>query len=120
MKVIIDLIEDIQTAVADKSEFSLVAMQLQENTQGEFVPAGESNVCDFIIDDEAHKLSFVLGKEEALSLEQTFEQLNALSNEKMMYETLVQYGDPQRPTTQAIIGFGEARDEQNYFLFINA
>jgi len=119
MKVIIDLIEDIRTAINNNTAFSLTAMQLTESADGEFIPAGESKVCHYELDDEQKKLYFVLGKKQAVETGDLLEALNALSNEKMMYEVTVAYGNPDQRIVKPLIGFGEAFEDKKYLLFIS-
>ena len=119
MKVIIDLIEDIRTAINNDTDFSLAAMQLTEHTDGEFIPAGESKICHYELDDDNKKLYFVLGKEQPLNVGLLLEALNKLSNEKMMYEVTVAYGNPDQRIVKPLIGFGEALEDKKYLLFIS-
>lgn len=119
MKVIIDLIEDIRTAINNDASFSLAAMQLTENAEGEFTPAGESNICRYSIDDQHKKLYCFLGQETALTVGPVLETLNALSNEAMMYEVCVSYAKGAQRIDQPLIGFGESFQDKRYLLFIS-
>ena len=120
MKVIIDLIEDIRSAINNDPSFSLAAMQLTENSEGEFTPAGQSNIYRYSIDDQHKKLYFFLAQEPALNVGSVLETLNALSNEAMMYEVCVSYAKGQQRIDQPLIGFGESLQDKQYLLFISA
>lgn len=119
MKVIIDLIEDIRTAIHNDTRFSLAAMQLTENPEGEFIPAGESNICRYSIDDQHKKLYCFLGQEPALTVGPLLETLNALANEAMMYEVCISYAKGEQRIDQPLIGFGESLQDKRYLLFIS-
>lgn len=119
MKVIIDLIEDIRTAINNDSTFNLAAMQLSENEEGEFTPAGQSDICRYTLDDEQKKLYFFLGKEQPVNIGVIQEELNILSNEAMMYEVCVSYSSANKRIDKPLIGFGESVQDKKYLLFIS-
>lgn len=118
MKVIIDLIEDIRTAINNDTGFSLKAMGLRETEKGEFIPAWEANVCSMKLDDEKQKLFLFLAKEEALSTGDILERLNRLENKKMMHEICISYSKGSQRIDSALLGFGEAVHDRKYLLFI--
>ena len=120
MKVIIDLIEDIRSAIDNAPNFSLVGMALQENDEGTFVPLWQSNIVHYRLDEEAKKLFLFLGKDEVLSVGTLLQELNSYSNEAMMYEICITFMRENQRTDQSLIGFGEALDEEKYLLFIPA
>ena len=119
MKVLIDLIEDIREAIQDDPAFTMNVMQLQETKEGQFTPVGESNVALYKVDDTQKKLFLFLGKT-ALNALQTFQELNSLSNEAMMYEVKVSDIAAGQRVDQEIIGFGESLQDKKYLLFIQA
>lgn len=118
MKVIIDLIEDIRSAIDNDNSFSLLAMGLKENENGEFTPAWKSAICNMKLDDDKKSLFLFLGKEKALTVGSVLERLNVLENNKMMYEVCVSYSKEQQRLDSSLLGFGEALGEKEYLLFI--
>jgi len=118
MKVIIDLIEDIRTAISNDNSFSLAAMGLKEEKNGEFSPSWESRICGMKVDDEQNRLFLLLGKKEALTIESFLESVYALPNAKMMYEVCVSYAKEQKRVDSPLMGFGESFEEKKYLLFI--
>ena len=118
MKVIIDLIEDIRTAINNDNSFSLAVMGLKEQDNGEFTPSWESMICSMKLDEEEKKLFLFLGKENALNIGDFVQSLNALSNEKMMYEVCVSYSKENVRMDSPLIGFGESLEDKKYLLFI--
>lgn len=118
MKVIIDLIEDIRTAIDNAPSFTLVGMALQANDEGAYEPVWQSNIVHYRRDDDAKKLFLFLGQNEAVSVGDFLTELNAYSNEAMMYEVCLTYTQNNQRIDQSLIGFGEAMDEKKYLLFI--
>ncbi len=118
MKVIIDLIEDIRTAINNDESFTLTTMGLTESAEGEFTPAWQSEVCEYRLSETDKKIYFLLGKENPLNIGDLLEDLNALSNEQMMYEVCVSYSKENQRIDSSLIGFGEALEEKKYLLFI--
>ena len=118
MKVIIDLIEDIRTAINNDSDFSLSAMGLTENSDGEFTPSWQSEVCQYRLSEADKKIYFLLGRENPLNIGDLLKDLNALSNEKMMYEVAVSYSKANQRVDSSLIGFGESLQDKKYLLFI--
>ena len=118
MKVIIDLIEDIHTAINNDNSFTLTAMSLAENAEGEFTPSWQSEVCEYRLNDTDKKIYFLLGKEKSLNIGDLLKDLNTLSNEAMMYEVCVSYSKENQRIDSSLIGFGEALDDKKYLLFI--
>jgi len=119
MKVIIDLIEDIRTSINNDKSFSLVAMGLEENDNGEFTPLWESNICAVKLDNEKKKLFLFLGKEEVVTIAKVLEDINDLENEKMMYEVCVCYSKNNKRFDSSLLGFGEVLKDQKYLVFIS-
>ena len=118
MKVIIDLIEDIRTAINDDKSFSLAAMGLKEEENGEFSPSWESGIFSMKIDEDQKKLFLFLGKDESLKIETLLERVNALPVAKMMYEVCVSYSREQVRVDSSLMGFGESFRDKKYLLFI--
>ena len=118
MKVIIDLIEDVRTVINNDDSFSLVAMGLEEKDNGEFIPRWEGKVCSMRLDEEKKRLFLFLAKEEALQIGDLLQDLNALSNEKMMYEVCVSYSKENRRLDSSLLGFGESFSDKKYLVFI--
>jgi len=119
MKVIIDLIEDIHTAINNDKSFSLASMGLKEEKSGEFFPSWESGICSMKVDDAQRRLFLFLGKDQPLYIGDLLEDLNALSNEKMMYEVCVSYSKKNRRYDNALIGFAESFEEKKYFVYVS-
>lgn len=120
MKVIIDLIEDIRTAINNDKNFSLMAMGLEETDNAEFVPSWESRICSMKIDDGNKRLYLFLAKDEALSIGELLEGMDILPNEKMMYEVCISYTKENQRLDTSLMGFGESFHEKKYLLFIPA
>lgn len=118
MKVIIDLIEDIREAIKNEESFSLVAMALKEQENGELIPSWESPVCSMKVDEETQRLFFFLGKDEPLGIGSFLESVDNLSNKAMMHEVLLSYSKEAKRIDSSLIGFGESFEEKKYFLFI--
>lgn len=118
MKVIIDLIEDIRSAINNDRSFSLGAMGLKEKEEGEFSPSWEANICSMKVDDEVKKLFLFLGKEESIGIGAFADTLNTLKNEQMMYEVYLCYAKEGRRVDSALIGYGESLADKKYLLFI--
>ena len=119
MKVIIDLIEDIRTAIDNAPAFTLTGMALQANEQGEHEPIWQSNIVHYRLDNEAKKLFFFLGQDDALSVGTLLQELNTYSNEAMMYEVCLTYTQNNTRQDKSLIGFGEVIPEKRYLLFID-
>jgi hypothetical protein len=118
MKVIIDLIEDIRTAINNDKSFSMAAMGLKEEANGDFSPSWESGISSITVDDDQKKLFLFLGKDESLKIESLLEKVNALPIAKMMYEVCVTYSKEQERVDSSLMGFGESFRDQKYLLFI--
>lgn len=118
MKVIIDLIEDIRTVINNDKSFTLGAMGLTEQENGEFMPSWQSNISHMHVDEKKEKLFLFLGKDEALDIGSFQQTLNALSNKAMMYEVCVSYTQEDERIDSAVMGFGESLPDKKYFLFI--
>lgn len=118
MKVIIDLIEDVRNAIDNDGSFSLLAMGLKVNENGEFIPAWENAICTMKLDDDKKSLFLFLGKENPLSIGSMLDILNALENEKMMYEVCVSYSKENQRFDSPLLGFGERLEEKKYLVFI--
>jgi len=118
MKVIIDLIEDIRAAIENDKKFSLCAMGIKEQKDGTFSPSWEGLINHMKIDEDQKKLFLFLGKEDALSVGDFLQELNALSNEKMMYEVCLSYLKENKSVDSYLIGFGESLEEKKYLLFV--
>jgi len=120
MKVIIDLIEDIQTVLNDERGFALTALALKEEEPEQFAPTWHSPIVHMSIDDEAKSLYLFLGQERPLQTGSFLKELNGFSNEQMMYELKVSYTQDENRIDKEVIGFGESLEEKRYFLFIDA
>jgi len=118
MKVIIDLIDDVREAINNESDFSLSVMGLKENEKGEFIPSWQADINQYKLDKEVKKLYLFLGKENALTVGPFLSELNALSNEEMMYEVCVAYMKENCRVDASLMGFGESFPEKKYHLFI--
>ena len=118
MKVIIDLIEDIRTAISNDNSFSLAAMGLKEEENGDFSPFWESGISSMTIDDDQKRLFLFLGRDKALKIETLLEKVNALPVAKMMYEVCVSYSREQERVDSPLMGFGESFRDKKYLLFI--
>jgi hypothetical protein len=119
MKVIIDLIEDIRESIDNDSSFTLSAMGLGENENGEFTPSWQSDISSFRLDERSKKMFLFLGTNEALNIGVFIETLNGLSNEAMMYELCVSYIKDDQREDVPLIGFGESLQDKKYLLFIS-
>lgn len=117
MKVLIDLIEHLRETITGDTAYTLNVMQLQERQTGQFTPAGESCISHYRVDDQQKKIFLFLGME-PLNATETFEQLNLLSNEAMMYELKISYSAAGQRVDQEVIGFGTSAQEKKYLLFI--
>lgn len=118
MKVIIDVIEDIRSAINNDESFSLEAMGLKEQDNGEFIPSWQSGINHMKLDEKEQKLFLFLGKGKPLEIGTFLGTLNALSNQAMMYEIYVSYSKNETRTDTPLIGFGESFKEKKYLLFI--
>ncbi len=118
MKVVIDLIEDIRTAINNDPSFSLRAMGLSEENSGEFLPVWQSELCRYSIDEEAQKLFLFMGKEDPLKVGTFLQELNALGNKQMMYEVCVSYSKENQRIDASVMGFGESFVDKRYLMFI--
>lgn len=119
MKVIIDLIEDLRTAIDDNKGFSLASMSLREDMKGELLPSWQSDICSFTLDEKERKLFLFLGKEKAVEVRDLLKMLDTLSNKAMMYELCVSYSKANQRIDTSLIGFGESVEDKKYFLFIS-
>jgi len=108
MKVIIDLIEDIRESISNDRSFTLSTMGLVENEDGEFTPLWQSDIRSLRVDERSKKMFLFLGKEDALSIGDLIETLNALSNETMMYELCISYTKESQRVDTPLMGFGES------------
>ena len=118
MKFIIDVIEDIRTAIDNDGLFTLGVMALQEQKSGEYLPAWRSGISHMQLDEKGQKLFLFPGKDESIDMEEFLQRLNALPNEKMMYEVCVSFSKEQRRIDSSLIGFGESLEDKQYLLFI--
>ena len=119
MKVIIDLIEDIRTAIDNDQNFTLAAMGFLQKDDAEFVPTWQSNIVHMEVDEINKRLCFLLGKEESFDIGTLVEELNALPNEAMMHEVFVSYSKDKKRIDSPLIGFGESFQDKKYFLFVD-
>ncbi|PHR55864.1 MAG: hypothetical protein COA44_09490 [Arcobacter sp.] len=119
MKVIIDLIEDIASAINNDKSFSLSAMCLEEDANAQFHSLWESSLCQYKMDEELKTLYLFLGKEDSINVGSFLEMLNALENKKMMYEIKVSYSKEKKRVDASIIGFSESLEDKKYLLFIS-
>ena len=119
MNVIIDLIEDIRTAIDNDRSFSLGAMGLKEGESGEYTPSWQSSISSFRLDEKAKKLFLFLGKEKALDIGTLLDRLDALGNEMMMYELCLSYSKENERIDSALVGFGESFEDKKYLLFVS-
>jgi len=120
MKVIIDIIEDIRSAINNDRSFALRAMGLQEGENAEFTPLWQSEICSYKLDSEAKKLYLFLGKDEGLNVGDFLDYLQGLKNDEMMHEVCVSYSKEQRRLDESLLGFGESFKDKKYLLFIEA
>ena len=118
MKVIIDFIEDIRTAINNDRSFSLRVMGLKEDENSEFRPSWQSELCTYKLDDEAKKMFLFLGKDEGLKVGEILDALESLGNEAMMYELCVSYSKEGKRLNSSLMGFGESFEDKKYLLFI--
>jgi len=118
MKVIIDFIEDIRTAINNDRSFSLRVMGLKEDADAEFRPSWQSELCSYKLDGEAKKMFLFLGKEEGLNVGEFLDVLEKLGNEAMMYEICVSYSKEGERLDSSLMGFGESFKDKKYLLFI--
>jgi len=118
MKVIIDLIEDIRASINNEASFSLRAVGLKEDEKSQFTPLWQSDINQYKVDDKTKKLYLFLGREAAVSIGELLETLNALANEKMMYEVCISYAKEEQRIDAPLLGFGESLEEKKYLLFI--
>ena len=119
MKLIIDLIEDIRTAINNDEAFTLEAMGLKEQNNGEFLPSWQSAISRMKLDEKERKLFLFLGKEDAINVGSFLKTLNALSNEAMMYEVCISYSKEEERINSSLMGFGESLEDKKYLLFIS-
>jgi hypothetical protein len=112
------MIEDIRTAINNDKEFTLGAMGLKEQKNGEFLPSWQSDISHMKIDEQAQKLFLFLGKGEAIAIGDFLKTLNALSNEAMMYEVCLSYSKEDKRVDSSLMGFGESFKEKKYLLFV--
>ena len=119
MKVIIDLIEDIRSAINNDGGFTLSAMGLKEDENRAFVPVWQSDINQYKIDDNKNKIFFFLGQGKGLCIARLLEDLNTLDNKTMMYEVCVSYLKENSRVDASLVGFGESIEERKYRLFIS-
>ena len=119
MKVIIDLIEDIRSAIDNNPDFTLAGMGLQENSDGEFEPQWQSSIVHYRLDEKEKKLFLFLGQNKPLTVADLLSELNSYSNEAMMYKINLTYTQNDQRLDKEIIGFGESIPEKKYLLFIS-
>ena len=118
MKVIIDLIEDIQSAINSEKSFSLSAMCVEENENSEFRPLWQNNLCNFQLDEEKKVLFLFLGQEDALNVGDFLEMLHTLENKTMMHEIKISYSKEGERVDASLIGFSELLEEKKYLLLV--
>ncbi len=118
MKLIIDVIEDIRTAIGNDAFFTLSVMGLKEQENGEYSLAWQSDISHMKLDEKEQKLFLFPGRDEPISIGDFLQRLNALSNEAMMYEVCVSYSKEEKRIDTALIGFGESVEDKKYLLFI--
>lgn len=120
MKVIIDLIEDIRESIGNEKSFTLSAMGLGEDENGNLLPSWQSNISKFRVDGKAGKIFFFLGRDEALDVGTLLEAFSTLGNKEMMYELCVSYTRDNERVDAPLLGFGESLEDKKYHLFISA
>ena len=119
MKVLIDLIEDIQTTLDNMTDFTLAGMGLKEDSTGEFEPQWKSSIVHYRLDDKEKKFFLFLGQNKPLKIADLLSELNSYSNEAMMYEICLTYTQDDQRLDKKIIGFGESIPEKKYLLFVD-
>jgi hypothetical protein len=115
MKYIIDMIDDIRENIQDSKDYTLLAMLLKEDAQGNFQHAGEKLITSIHIDADAKELQ--LGFLDAeVSTKELLECVNALDMKAMMYEVVVKISE-EHPL-MSVVGFGENKQEKTYTFFV--
>jgi len=118
MKVIIDLIEDIASAINNDKSFTLSAMGLKEDEKSQFLPVWQADLCSYKLDENAQTLFLFLGKAEAINVGEFLSYLNTLDNKLMMHEIKVSYSKEDSRIDTPLMGFGESFKDKKYLLFI--
>ncbi len=118
MKVIIDLIEDIRSAIDNQPDFTLTGMALKANEKNEHEPIWQSNIVHYRLDESAKKLFLFLGQDDPIKVGTLLQELNSYTNEAMMYEVCITYTQDDERQDKSLIGFGEVIPEKRYLLFI--
>ncbi len=119
MKYVIDLIDDIRSAINNDGTFSLQAMGLQAQDNGNMRPSWQSNITRYSVDKEQEKVYFYLGKERAIDITTLVQELNTLANKEMMYTLHLSFSKEGARIDEEIIGFGESLAEKKYLLFVS-
>ena len=118
MKVIIDLIEDIASAINNDKSFTLSAMGLKEDENSQFNPTWEADLCSYEIDEKEQKIFLFLGKGGAINVGQFLADLDTLDNKQMMNEIKISYSKEGQRVDVPLLGFGESFKDKKYLLFI--
>ena len=121
MKVIIDLIEDIQESINNNENYTVSAMLLKEDAKDtkNLIYAGEASVASFYVDKISKELIFNVNRdEEPLKVGDLVKHLLIMDMDEMMYEIKLAVSDEHEP--QALVGFGFNATDAKYALFIMA
>ena len=120
MKVIIDLIEDIASAINNDENFTLSVMGLKEDETAQFIPVWQADVCSYKLNEKKQSLLLYIGKEEAIKVGEFLSDLDALDNKLMMNEIIISYSKEGKRVDAPLMGFGESFEDKKYLLFIAA
>ena len=117
MKLIIDFIEDVRESIANRENFILTVMLLQEDTSksSKMIYAGESPINSFELKNKS--LNFKIdGTQNIVSIADIIPSLLILDMDIMMYELTIDVNANHKSIE--IIGFGKNEEENKYILFI--
>jgi hypothetical protein len=121
MKVVIDLIEDIQESIQNEKNYTIAGMLLKENPnkKEDLTYAGEAPVGSFYMDKISKELIFTIEKDgEALTIGELVKHLLILDMDMMMYEVKLAVSEEHEP--KPLVGFGFNATDAKYALFIMA
>lgn len=115
MKYIIDMIDDIRENIQNSNDYTLLAMLLTEDEDGNYQNAGQKVITSIEIDHETKKLllGFVDGD---ATTKELLESVNALDMKAMMYEIVVKISE--KHPLMSVIGFGEDHEQKEYTFFV--
>lgn len=115
MRYIIDMMDDLREGIENSKDYTLLAMLLKEDNDGNFQNAGEKVITSLHVDYENEQLQLGF-EDENITTKELLECVNALDMKTMMYEVVIKISN-EHPL-MSVIGFGNTHEQKQYAFFV--